>query len=416
MSERVILCIDLRSFFASVECADAGFDIYEVPLVVADRARSRGSITLAVTPYLKAKGVPSRGRVYELPKGEPIIYAKPRMSRYVEVSTQIVEIYLNYVSEEDLHVYSIDEAFLDVTTYLSYFDMNPETLAHTIQQHVYEATKIPSTIGIGPNMVMAKMALDLDSKHMASGIARWTHEDLETRLWPITPLSKVWGIGHRMQQRLNAMGIHTMYDIAHTELGILKDAFGVMGEEMYYHAHGQDASIMSDPHSYRPRNISIGHGQTLYHDYTGGEAKLVLRELVDRVAKRLRAKQVIGSVIHVSIGYSKKAPGGFSRQITIPATDSPTCIYDAAVQLFDQYYKGEPIRRVGISVGHVIRPTHEQIDLFGETLKLQKEKALMNAMDSIQSWYGKNAILRAVYYTKESTMRMRNGLIGGHRA
>jgi DNA polymerase V len=416
MSERVVLCIDLRSFFASVECADAGFDIYEVPLVVADRARSRGSITLAVTPYLKAKGVPSRGRVYELPKDETIIYAKPRMSRYVEVSTQIVEIYLNYVSDEDLHVYSIDEAFLDVTTYLSYFDMSPEALAHTIQQHVYEVTKIPSTIGIGPNMVMAKMALDLDSKHMASGIARWTHEDLETRLWPVTPLSKVWGIGHRMEQRLNAMNIHTMHDVAHTEIGVLKDAFGVMGEELYYHAHGLDASIMSDPNSYQPRNISIGHGQTLYHDYNGAEAKLVLLELVDRVAKRLRAKRVIGSVIHLSIGYSKKAPGGFSRQMTIPATDSPSCIYEAAIQLFDHYYKGEPIRRVGISVGHVIHPTHEQIDLFGETLKLQKEKALMTAMDSIQSWYGKNAVLRAVYYTKESTMRMRNGLIGGHRA
>jgi DNA polymerase V len=215
MQERVILCIDLRSFFAAVECADAGLDLYQVPLVVADRRRGMGAITLAVTPYLKAKGIPSRGRLFELPKGEPIIFARPRMSRYVEVSTEIVNIYLNYVSEEDLHIYSIDEAFLDVTTYLSYFEMLPETLAHTIQQHILAQTKIPSTIGIGPNMVMAKMALDLDSKHMASGIARWTHEDLETRLWPITPLSKVWGIGRQMERRLEAMNILSMYDLAH---------------------------------------------------------------------------------------------------------------------------------------------------------------------------------------------------------
>jgi DNA polymerase V len=416
MQERVILCIDLRSFFAAVECADAGLDLYQVPLVVADRRRGMGAITLAVTPYLKAKGIPSRGRLFELPKGEPIIFARPRMSRYVEVSTEIVNIYLNYVSEEDLHIYSIDEAFLDVTTYLSYFEMLPETLAHTIQQHILAQTKIPSTIGIGPNMVMAKMALDLDSKHMASGIARWTHEDLETRLWPITPLSKVWGIGRQMERRLEAMNILSMYDLAHTSLETLKEAFGVMGEELYYHAHGIDASIMSDPHSYQPRHVSVGHGQTLYHDYNGTEAKLVLRELVDRVTKRMRAKEVQGSVVHVSVGYSKKAPGGFSRQRTITSTDSPTAIFQTVESLFDEFYTNGPIRRLGVSVGHLVHPEHQQIDLFGDVDHQNKERSLWKAMDQIQSWYGKNACLRAVYFKKESTMRERNGLIGGHRA
>ena len=416
MEERVILCIDLRSFFAAVECADAGLDLYQVPLVVADRRRGMGAITLAVTPYLKTKGIPSRGRLFELPKGEPIIFARPRMSRYVEVSTEIVNIYLNYVSEEDLHIYSIDEAFLDVTTYLSYFEMLPETLAHTIQQHILTQTKIPSTIGMGPNMVMAKMALDLDSKHMASGIARWTHEDLETRLWPITPLSKVWGIGRQMERRLQAMNILSMYDLAHTPLETLKEAFGVMGEELYYHAHGIDASIMSDPHSYQPRHVSVGHGQTLYHDYNGAEAKLVLRELVDRVTKRMRAKEVQGSVVHVSVGYSKKAPGGFSRQRTISLTDSPNAIFQTVESLFDEFYTNGPIRRLGVSVGHLVHPEHQQIDLFGETDHQNKERSLWKAMDQIQSWYGKNACLRAVHFKKESTMRERNGLIGGHRA
>jgi DNA polymerase V len=416
MRDRVIFCIDLRSFFAAVECADAGLDLYQVPLVVSDRRRGMGAITLAVTPFLKAKGIPSRGRLFELPKNEPIIYALPRMRRYVEVSSQIVNLYLNYVSEEDLHVYSIDEAFLDVTTYLSYFEVSPETLAHTIQQHIMKETKIPSTIGIGPNMVMAKMALDLDSKRMSSGIARWTHDDLETRLWPVTPLSDVWGIGRQMERRLNAMNIHSMYDVAHAPIAALKEEFGVLGEELYYHAHGLDASIMSDPHSYQPRNVSIGHGQTLYHDYNATEAKLVLRELVDRVTKRLRAKGLEGSVIHVSVGYSKQAPGGFSRQQTIASTDSPNAIYQVVIALFDQYYTGGPIRRLGVSVGHVTAKHHKQLDLFGQVEQQTKERALWQAMDQIQTWYGKNACLRAVYFKPGSTMRERNGLIGGHRA
>jgi DNA polymerase V len=299
---------------------------------------------------------------------------------------------------------------------LYYFEMSPETLAHTIQQHIMEETKIPSTIGIGPNMVMAKMALDLDSKRMTSGIARWTHDDLETRLWPITPLSDVWGIGRQMERRLNAMNIHTMYDVAHTSIDALKDEFGVLGEELYYHAHGLDASIMSDPHSYQPRNVSIGHGQTLYHDYNATEAKLVLRELVDRVTKRLRAKGMEGSVIHVSVGYSRKAPGGFSRQRTVESTDSPTSIYQTVIALFDAFYTGGPIRRLGVSVGHVTTKQHEQMDLFGKVQRHTKERALWTAMDQIQTWYGKNACLRAVYFKKESTMRERNGLIGGHHA
>ena len=416
MRDRVIFCIDLRSFFAAVECADAGLDLYQVPLVVSDRRRGMGAITLAVTPFLKAKGIPSRGRLFELPKNEPIIYALPRMRRYVEVSSQIVNLYLNYVSEEDLHVYSIDEAFLDVTTYLSYFEVSPETLAHTIQQHIMKETKIPSTIGIGPNMVMAKMALDLDSKRMSSGIARWTHDDLETRLWPVTPLSDVWGIGRQMERRLNAMNIHSMYDVAHAPIAALKEEFGVLGEELYYHAHGLDASIMSDPHSYQPRNVSIGHGQTLYHDYNATEAKLVLRELVDRVTKRLRAKALEGSVIHVSVGYSKQTPGGFSRQQTMESTDSPNAIYQVVIALFDQYYTGGPIRRLGVSVGHVTAKHHKQLDLFGQVEQQTKERALWQAMDQIQTWYGKNACLRAVYFKPGSTMRERNGLIGGHRA
>lgn len=418
MEDRYVLCIDLRSFFASVECADAGLDIYEVPLVVADRSRGKGGITLAVTPYLKKMGVASRSRVYELPTDVDIIFAKPRMRRYVEVSTEIIGIYLDYVSEEDLHIYSIDEAFLDVTKYLKYYDMTVEELALDIQKTIFKRTKIHSTCGIGPNMLLAKFALDLDSKQMESGIARWTIEDLPRRLWPVEPLSKVWGIGPRLERRLNKLGIYKMYDLAHADVNMLKSEFGVYGEQLYNHAHGIDTSSMQAEKDYVPKSESIGHGQTLYYDYNGDEAKQVILELCDRVAKRMRKKQKVGTVIHLGIRYSKSmGGGGFSKQVTVPhPTDSPNEMYDACVRLFDSSYHGEPIRKVSVSMGHLTKTDVTQMDIFGKQEELDKERSLLEAMDSIHEWYGKNAILRAAHFKEGATMKERNKLIGGHKA
>ncbi|XMB67789.1 hypothetical protein RI065_04555 [Mycoplasmatota bacterium zrk1] len=417
MAERKILCVDLRSFFASVECADAGFDIYEVPLVVADRSRGEGGITLAVTPYLKEKGATSRCRIYELPKGIDIIYAKPRMARYVEVSTEIISIYLDYVSEEDLHIYSIDEAFLDVTNYLEYHKQTEWELAHTIQAHILKQTKIHSTCGIGPNMLIAKLALDLDSKKSKTGICKWTYDDIKTRLWPVKPLSKVWGIGPRLEKRLNALKIYNVYDLAHTEISILEKHFGVYGKQLYYHSHGIDHSSMQSKHEYEPKSTSIGHGQTLYFDHDASNVRQIILELSDRVAKRLRKKEKVGTVIHLSIGYSKAVSGGFSRQLTIDyPTDSPNEINKVCSELFDKHYDGKPIRKVSISVGHLMERNVVQMDLFGIQAKYDRERRLLNAMDDIHEWYGKNAILRASHFKDSSTMRERNKLIGGHRA
>jgi len=418
MEDRYVLCIDLRSFFASVECADAGMNIYDVPLVVADRSRGKGGITLAVTPFLKNLGATSRCRIYELPKNVDIIFAKPRMKRYVEVSTQIISIYLDYVSEEDLHIYSIDEAFLDVTKYLKYYDMTVEELALDIQKTIYKETQIYSTCGIGPNMLLAKFALDLDSKGTLSGIARWTLDDLPTRLWPVTPLSKVWGIGPRLEKRLNKLGIHKMYDLAHADPVMLKTEFGVYGEQLYNHSHGIDTSNMKAEREYVPKAQSIGHGQTLYYDYTGDEAKQVILELCDRVSKRMRKKQKVGSVIHLGISYSKSmGGGGFGKQVKVPhPTDSPSEMYEACLRLFDSSYKGEPIRKVSVSMGHLVSTDVTQMDIFGKQEDLDKERSLLKAMDSIHDWYGKNAILRASHFKEGATMRERNKLIGGHKA
>ncbi len=418
MEDRYVMCIDLRSFFASVECADAGLNIYEVPLVVADRSRGKGGITLAVTPYLKERGATSRCRIYELPKDVDIIFAKPRMKRYVEVSTEIISIYLDYVSEEDLHIYSIDEAFLDVTNYLKYYNMTVDELARDIQATILEKIKIYSTVGIGPNMLLAKFALDLDSKLSKDGVARWRYEDLPTRLWPVEPLSKVWGIGPRLERRLNKMGIYKMYDLAHADVHALKKEFGVYGEQLYNHAHGIDTSNMKAEKEYIPKSESVGHGQTLYYDYDGEQAKQVMLELCDRVAKRMRKKNRVGNVIHLSIGYSKSmGGGGFGRQMSVThPTDSPKEMYQVCEKLFDEHYKGEPIRKVSVSVGHLQTTTVTQMDIFGKQKELDKERSLLDAMDSIHEWYGKNAILRASNYKEDATMRDRNKLIGGHKA
>jgi len=419
LPDRKIICIDLRSFFASVECADAGLDIYKVPLVVADKSRGEGGITLACTPYLKTLGARARCRIYELPKNVDIIFAKPRMARYVEISTKIVSIYLDYVSENDLHIYSIDEAFLDVTDYLNYYKMTAWELAHTIQEDILKQTKIHSACGIGPNMLMAKLALDLYSKTTRTGVEEWTYEDIEKKLWPIKPLSKVWGIGPRLEKRLNSMGIFSMYDLAHTPSADLEKEFGIYGKQLYYHSHGIDFSTMKEKHEYVPKSSSIGHSQVLFHDHQGDEVKPKILELSDRVAKRMRKKGRVGTVIHLGISYSKSVGGGgFHRQVTIDyPTDSPNEINKVCLELFDKHYDKESvIRKVSVSVGHLMNRDTIQMDLFGIQARYDRERKLLDAMDEIHEWYGKNAILRASQFKDDATMRERNKMIGGHSA
>lgn len=197
MNERNILCIDLKSFFASVECVERNLDPFTTPLIVADPSRKGGAITLAVTPYMKTLGVPSRGRVFEIPKNIKYITAPPRMSLYVKKSKEVINCFLDFISKEDMHVYSIDEAFLDVTDYLKLYKMDDITLAKTIMARIKEKTGLTSTCGIGPNLLLAKVALDIESKHSPDFIAKWTYEDVKTKLWNITPLDEMWGIGSK---------------------------------------------------------------------------------------------------------------------------------------------------------------------------------------------------------------------------
>ena len=228
MQERNILCIDLKSFFASCECVERNLDPFSVPLVVANPNQGNGAITLAVTPYLKNQGVKGRTRLYEIPKHIKYHIVPPRMSLYIKKSSEVINIYLDYVSKDDMHVYSIDEAFLDVTNYLKMYKMTDYELAQKILNDVETRTGLTATCGIGPNMLLAKVAMDVEAKKYKNGICKWTYDNVKTSLWPITPLSKVWGIGPRMQIKLNALGIYKVQDLATYDKRKLKEKFGIM--------------------------------------------------------------------------------------------------------------------------------------------------------------------------------------------
>jgi DNA polymerase V len=414
---RTIMCIDLKSFYASVECALLGLDPFKTPLVVADHSRGGGSIVLAVSPYLKKFGVPGRCRIYELPTNIKIIFQKPRMEKYLEYSTKIVEIYLRFVSEEDMYVYSIDEVFLDLTQYMNFYKKTDVQIAKMIMDEIYKETKVYSTCGIGPNMLMAKLALDIESKHSPDFIAKWDYDNLPEKLWKVTPLSEMWGIGHNMEAHLNKMGMYKIGDIANSDVKRLKRKFGIIGEELYYHTHGIDSSLIQDKNNIKPIAKSYGIGQTLFHDYYPPDIYQIIIELVDDVSRRLRLSKKKAKTIHFGIGYSKDSGGGFSRQLSLDQpTSSESEIYKICLHLFNEYYEREPIRRVHVSVTGLVEQPEMQINLFEDINRVVKEAEVFSAIDEIKFKFGKNTVNRASSELKSSTIKARNDMIGGHHA
>jgi DNA polymerase V len=414
---RKILCIDLKSFYASVECAVLGLDPFQTPLVVADKSRGGGSIVLAVSPYLKSKGMPSRCRIHELPTDMPIIFQKPRMELYLEYSTKIIEIYLRFISEEDLYVYSVDEAFLDITEYLTYYNKTDLELAKTILKTIYDETKLFATCGIGENMLMSKLALDIESKKAPDFIAKWTYDDIPTKLWPVTPLSEMWGIGRNMERNLGRFGLKTIGDIAHYDITTLKKNFGILGEELYYHTHGIDMSLIQNKKNIRSVGKSYGIGQTLFSDYYVPDIFQIIMEMVDDVTRRLRLNKKVCRTVSFGIGYSKALGGGFSRQITLDQPSSSTStIYEACLSLFKTYYEDEPIRRVHVSVTNLKQNNIYQFSLFEDVDQLIKEHNLYASVDEIKYKFGKNSVNRASSEFRSSTIKARNKMIGGHHA
>ena len=317
-SNKIYLCIDLKSFYASVECVERGLDPFKINLVVADPDRGGGAITLAATPAIKKLGVPSRGRIYEIPNDIEYIIARPRMRLYMEYSAKIYSIFLKYISSDDIHVYSIDEAFLDITPYLELYCLSPKKLAKKILDSIYEETGITATVGIGTNLFLTKVALDITAKHAPDNMGYLDEELFRQEIWHHTPLTDIWMIGPGTMNHLARLGIYDLYDITQCPEWILYKEFGINAEILIDHAWGREPVTISDIKAYQPKANSISNSQILFEDYSAKDAYLILKEMVDSNVLTLTEKHLVTDHISLFIGYSKdvRKPSRGSCKIT----------------------------------------------------------------------------------------------------
>ena len=417
-TNKIYLCIDLKSFYASVECVERGLDPFDVNLVVADPDRGGGAITLAATPAIKKLGVPSRGRIYEIPEGIEYITARPRMHLYMEYSAKIYSIFLKHISSEDIHVYSIDEAFLDITSYLELYKMSPKQLARRILDDIYDETGITATVGIGTNLFLTKVALDITAKHTPDNMGYLDEELFRQQLWHHTPLTDFWMIGPGTANHLARLGITDLYGITQFPEFILYREFGINAEILIDHARGKETVEIKDIKAYQPKANSISNSQILFEDYNYKDAFLILKEMVDSNVLALTEKHLVSDHISLFIGYSKnkRKPSRGSTKIT-----NRTNSYRILMEEFRLLYQkivdlNYPIRHIGISFGNVRDEIYEQYDLFADVEEIEKERKLQQTLVDIRNKFGKNAVLKGMNYLDKGTARYRNTTIGGHKA
>lgn len=499
MDGRIYIAIDLKSFYASVECIDRGLDPMTTNLVVADKSRTEKTICLAVSPSLKVYGIPGRARLFEVvqkvrevnrqrqrsaPNGRltgkscfapelkvdnslavDYIVAPPRMAYYMEMSTRIYQVYLKYVAPEDMHVYSIDEVFIDATDYIKTRKCTAKEFAKTIMQDVLQTTGITATAGIGTNLYLCKIAMDVGAKKITADadgarIAELDEMTYRRTLWDHTPLTDFWRVGKGYTEKLASVGIYTMGDIARCSLGKITDyynedllykLFGVNAELLIDHAWGWEPCTIADIKAYKPEARSIGSGQVLQEPYPFEKARLVADEMADALALDLVSKNRVTDQIVMTVGYDI-ANKDYKGEITIDRygrkipkhahgtqnlkvqTSSEKLIRTATLELFDRIVdKGLLVRRLYITAGKVVdesekkEPVPEQMDLFTdyaaeekkraeEKERLEKERKRQQAVLDIKNKYGKNAILKGMNLEEGATAKSRNGQIGGHKA
>lgn len=505
--EKTYLCIDLKSFYASVECVERGLDPLTTNLVVADESRTEKTICLAVSPSLKAKGVPSRPRLFEViqkvkwinanrlratskqlftgksylsyeletnPELElDYIVAPPRMALYIEYSTRIYKIYLKYIAPEDIHVYSIDEVFIDLTPYLKHSVLNAHEFAMTMIRDVLKTTGITATAGIGTNMYLAKVAMDIVAKKIPPDkdgvrIAELNEESYRINLWGHRPLTDFWRIGHGYAQKLEANEMFTMGDIARCSIGapddyyneeLLYKLFGINAELLIDHAWGWEPCTIAEIKAYKPENNSLSSGQVLHRPYSYDETRLIIKEMADLLALDLVEKGLVTNQVVLTVGYdienlsdetkAKNYKGDiktdyYGRKVPKHAhgtgnigkyTSSSKLITESVLKLFDDIVDQKLlIRRVNITACHVVsendiknEQTFQQLNFFedfsAKDEKLAKEKAAFErekrqqkAVAEIKKRYGKNAILKGMNFEEAGTTKDRNEQIGGHKA
>lgn len=411
--ERHIAVIDMKAFYAFVECVERKLNPFTTPLVVCDPTRGDGTIVLSVSPFLKERGIPSRCRRRELPNIEGLIMAMPRMSLYIQKSAEIISIVLDYIAEDDIHIYSIDEFFVNLTPYLKTYNCTPYQLVRKLQKAITEKTGLVTTAGLSYNMLMAKVALDTDAKKRAPYIAQWTKKDVQEKLWKITPLTKMWGISHGYEAKLNAMGIETVGQLAAADKNLLKTKFGVMGDQLWEHANGIDNTNIRN--KYIPQDTSFSLGQVLWKDYTPEQARLILKEMTDDIAMRLREHNKMTRRIALTVIYNYQNGGGFSHQVTLDyPTDDTDKLFEDLAKIYDKYVGKHMVRRLYIAFSNLSEGDYQQLSFFDTDKNAETKRDMTKAIDSLKRKYGKDTILRASSLLEESTAKIRHAQIGGH--
>ncbi len=500
MAERTYLSIDLKSFYASVECIERGLDPMTTHLVVADQSRTEKTICLAVSPALKAYGISGRARLFEVvqkvkevnaqrqrkaPGGIltgsshqapqilacpqlalDYLVAPPQMAHYIDFSTRIYQVYLKYIAPEDMHVYSIDEVFMDITHYLDTYGMTPQELAQTILLDVLHTTGITATAGIGTNLYLAKVAMDVEAKHIRpdkNGVRIACLDEMSYRrnLWTHRPLTDFWRVGRGYAKKLERQGLYTMGDIARCSLGkpsdyynqeLLYKLFGVNAQLLIDHAWGWEPCTIADIKAYRPSANSLGSGQVLQYPYEADKARLVVREMTDLLVLDLVDHRLVTNQITLTVGYDRTnledpqrrqayhgavSMDAYGRVIPKHAhgtanleryTSSAREIEAAMTRLFDRIVNPNLlVRRLNITANRVLREDclpqerPQQMSLFAddgqqEQIRLERERQKQQAILTIKKKYGKNAVLKGMNLQEGATARQRNNQIGGHKA
>lgn len=445
---KIYLCIDLKSFYASVECAARGLDPFTTNLVVADPTRTESTICLAITPAMKELGIRNRCRVFEIPEDVDYIMAPPRMKHYMEVSAQIYRIYLNFVSPSDIYAYSIDECFIDATPYLSLYGTDARGLAVKMMEAVEKETGITATAGIGTNLFLAKLALDITAKHVEDHIGFLDEGEFRRTLWHHRPLTDIWNIGPGIARRLAKYHVFDLKGITELDVDTLYKEFGVNAEYLIDHAWGIEPTTIAEIQAYEPETTSITNGQVLPCSYTWEEGRLVMREMVDQSVLELVEKRIVTSAISLYVGYERDksavpvareengtlrpearsfigehgvrvgvygAHGGGSRRLP-----ENTNFFSVLIKHFDKLWDEtvDPhikIRRVNIGFDRLLPEEFATEDLFTDHDELNRERRRQEAVLAVKSKFGKNAVLKATSLEEKSTIRERNTMVGGHR-
>lgn len=414
--DKIFACIDLKSFFASAECADRGLDPFTTNLVVADPERNDGTICLAVTPAMKKLGVKNRCRLYEIPKNIKYIIAKPRMKLYMQKSAEIYSIYLKYIAPEDIHVYSVDECFFDFTDYLKMYGKTPEELSKTLRDAVYRQTGIRAASGIGTNLFLAKVALDITAKHSDDFTGYLDEELFKKTIWRHRPITDVWNVGAGIAARLASYGIYDLYGVAHCNEELLYKEFGVNAELLIDHANGIEPCTIADIKAYKAKSASVSNSQILFSDYERADGYTVLKEMVYGQVLEITEKELLTNSVSFYVGFADKTakPAGGSARLA-EYTSSYKKIMEKFTELYDKFVPvNRKIRKITVGLNNLVPNEYTVYDLFSTPEKDEKENVMQKTVIDIKQKFGKNAILKGTSFEPKATGRERNRMIGGH--